>query len=101
MNGDTLIRIEDFRARLLAIAPGTKSLYHLAPLVHEIEADARTARLLPPPSRAGGPGTVGLQGEAAGGWRWSWEYDDWFRWDEGEGKWFGEHYGWWSRREGL
>lgn len=102
---DVLARAEAVCARLLAVAPGTDVPRFLAGLVNEIEADARSARLLPPPDDHYPAGSSSsIEGAAEGGrtgWQWSWANDDWFRWDEAAGMWFGEHHGWWSKDRDL
>lgn len=59
---DTLARIEFIRKRLLAIEPGARVIYHLLPILDEIEEDARVARMLAPQDQAG--------------WVWRWGHDD-------------------------
>ncbi|ROW18444.1 hypothetical protein VPNG_00446 [Cytospora leucostoma] len=73
LDADNARRISYMRRRLLEITPGARSTRVIVPVLDEIEGDARGARLLPP--------------EDQRGWAWSWGYDDWFRWDDGERKW--------------
>lgn len=80
LGADHARRVGAVRGRLLGITPGVKSTRFIAPVLDEIEKDARGAGLLPEEMR---------------GWAWSWVHGGWFRWDDGEGKWVSD------RRPGI